>query len=85
MKVKTKNPDYKPQWSGVLRFPKEYKKMLLDSEDLDYIKLAKMEGSRISFMRVPYIGLPGVPPNVNICEPTEMNISISLLVDHKEL
>ena len=85
MKTKIANPDYKPQWSGVLKFRRGYKNTLLESGDADYINLANMEGERISFMKVPYIGYHDVPPNVNICEPAEMNISISILVNHKEL
>lgn len=85
MKTKTKNPDFKPQFSGVLKFPKGYKQQLIDSEDKDYIKLSEMEGKRIAIMKVAHIGLPEIVPNVNICEPFEGSLSLSLFIDVQEL
>ena len=76
IKMKTKDPRFIPTHTGVLTMSKEYKQMLIDSEDKDYIKLAKMGGVRIAFqMPSLYIKFPGVPPTVNICDPFEGTIS----------
>ena len=73
--------NFKVDATGVLNFPKSYEKMLRESGDEDYIKLADMNGKRVEM----YIPLqPAVSKsmiNVGIREPIPMTLSYSQFKD----
>lgn len=74
MKTTALDSRYVYTHSGVLNFPKEYMEKLVKSKDKDFIRLAEMNGKRISVMVVPQPALSVKDLIVNICDPFEGTI-----------
>ena len=76
---------FKPNKTGVLKFTKKYKQMLLDSGDDDYILLAELEGQRIQFMTYPQIAIDKSMIMVNVSESFEGQIPHSCLKEIEDI
>ncbi len=85
MKTETEDKRFVPTHSGVIKFTKKYKKLLVESGDDDFIRLADMEGERIALMSQLQMGVDSSNLTVPICDPIEMMLPRKYIIDIEEL
>jgi len=76
---------FQPNRKGVLKFSRQYKKVLLESQDEDFIALANMEGQEIEFKSFPQPAISKEYLNVYINTPIEMSIGSKYIINQVDL